>query len=661
MKIKILVMFFLFTIIGLSQVRDSIIYMPGEVVYKDTTINIPGEIIYQDTIVNVIVDSTLNICKNDTIRLVYIQLPPTIEYNYIYNQLPSTIEYNYIYNYIPSDTVCNPVIIDSNYIPPTLNYSVVLQSVINGNINPSAGTYTYNEGTSITLTAIPNTGYEFNYWVINGQIITINPLTKIIDSDLNISANFKLKPIVTGNSFYVWKNAPGNNSGTSWDNAWKSFSAINWNLIQPGDALYISGGTDSIIYSETLEPNLKGTANKWCLITNGSYSPNPTGHTGKVIIDGKNQTQTGILLRNGGNKKPSYVRIKDLTIKNVYRGVDANFDEAHDCIALDGLTILNNAERGIIFETLLSFNVDSIFIENCIILTDDMSNGESDGIFLKGTHHNFIDNNWIRVKNQDPVQHVDALQSYLCNGFVITNNILINDSVYSQEGGGIPIILGSQGSNPVIIYNNFVYMGGVWMPGANWGGTLMTRWYDESTKPPTWILNNTVISNGPRVRGVWLEYSNATNTVVINNIIAQYSTNTNGVLDNLDNSTGATLRVDSIRNNLYYQSWRNDVGFAGNFTGKGKTGTPSSWADFINNYGGTGINSDPKFVNKIGYISNQSLLNGQLQNNSPAINQAENIKWLLNKLDIIYKLNGRLKWENINGISRDIINNIGAY
>jgi hypothetical protein len=297
------------------------------------------------------------------------------------------------------------------------------------------------------------------------------------------------------------------------------------------------------------------------------------------------------------------------------------------------------------------------------MLSDDLSGAESDGMFLKGTSRNFIHNNWVRVRNQDPVQHVDALQSYLCDGFVITNNIFINDSVNSTEGGGIPIILGSQGNNPVIIYNNYCYMGGVWYSGGNWAGTLMTRWYDVTPMPPTWIMHNTVVSNGPRVRGVWLEYSTATNTRLINNLIAQYSTTTSGVLGTFDNSTGSNLRVDSIRNNLYYQSWGTDVGFAGNIVGSGgsPTGTPSGWTDFVNNYGGTGVKGNPLLVNNVGYEPNQSVLNWELQEGSPATNAGENAEWYINYLNSTYNLNGRLVWESANSVPRSSTPTIGAF
>jgi len=465
-------------------------------------------------------------------------------------------------------------------------------------------------------------------------------------------------------NWYVDKRVASSGNGQSWTTAWKNFSDINWISIKPGDRLFISGGTDSLVYSETLTPACSGTASNYVTILAGKYSPSPSGHSGRVIIDGGN-TRYGIAFFDQGGNKPSYVIVKGFETKGVEIGVYANFDNHHDCLVLDSLGLYGFRSGGVRFETGETGyqNADSLFIQNCSIVSPNYIDGESDGIQLKGVSHIFIDHNYIRIPNQQPTAHVDALQGYLCNGGIITNNVFINDSVYSPEGGGIPIIYGAEGTLPVIIYNNFLYMGGVWYAGGNWAGTLMTRWYDHNPMPPTWILNNTVVSNGPRVRGIWLEYSTPTTTTVINNIIAQYSTTTSGVLDNFDNSTGSNLRVDSIRNNLYYQSWRSDVGFAGTLVGHGgsPTGTPSGWTDFINNYKGTGVKGNPLLVRNIGYEPNQGTLNGELQSGSPAINQGEDIEWLLNYLNTTYGLNGRLQWKDINGNPRDNTPTIGAY
>ena len=414
---------------------------------------------------------------------------------------------------------------------------------------------------------------------------------KSIQQLIHLSVFFLFLSTTTfSTNYYVNKNASGQNNGTSWTNAWQSFSAINWSSIQPGDFIYISGGTTSTTYNESLEPACSGTASNYVTIIAGKYSPSPSGHSGRVIIDGNN-TRHGIAFYDKGGNKPSYLIVKGLETKDVEVGVYANFDNPHNCLVLDSLGLYGFRNGGVRFETGETGyqNADSLFIQNCTIISPDYIDGESDGIQLKGVSHIFIDRNYIRIPNQQPTAHVDALQGYLCNGGIITNNVFINDSVYSPEGGGIPIIYGAEGTLPVIMYNNFCYMGGVWYSGGNWAGTLMTRWYDHNPMPPTYIIHNTVVSNGPRVRGMWLEFAGASTTTIINNVIAQFITAGSGNLGTFDNSTGSTLRVDSIRNNLFYQSWGTDVGFAGNVTGNGHTGQPNGWTDWVNNYGGTGV------------------------------------------------------------------------
>ena len=54
---------------------------------------------------------------------------------------------------------------------------------------------------------------------------------------------------ISATDYYIDKDANGNNNGSSWNNAWESFSDIDWSQIQPGDVINISGGTTSKIYS----------------------------------------------------------------------------------------------------------------------------------------------------------------------------------------------------------------------------------------------------------------------------------------------------------------------------------------------------------------------------------------------------------------------------
>lgn len=442
-------------------------------------------------------------------------------------------------------------------------------------------------------------------------------------------------------NYYVDINADGKNNGTSWEDAWQSFADIKWNKIQPGNAIFISGGTDSLIYYEELSVGASGTVANPIIIIAGKYSPSPKGHSGRVIIDGGLTRSQSIYVQND-----NYVTITGFELRHATKGV--HVEDYASNIVLDSLYIYEYlGQAGIMLNAATEYTIDSVTIKNCRIISFDNYPGQTDGIYVQRAQRTVIYNNYVRIPNQDPVAHNDALQAHLANGFVIYNNVFINDSVYSQEGGGIPIILGSQGTNPVIIYNNFIYMGGIWWPSGNIGAALCTRWYDVSPMPPTWIIHNTIVVNGPRCRGVWQQYP----ATMINNIIAIFST-AEGMesLNVYDLPSAAT--VDSIRNNLFWSSWA-EPGFSGQFKSNGLEGSVSGWTDWEDIYGGKGVQGDPLFVKHIGYEPDQGALNGELQSRSPAINQGENVKALIESFG--------LPWTDIKGKPRGTTPDIGAY
>ncbi|HZW38235.1 MAG TPA: hypothetical protein VFF33_02955, partial [Ignavibacteriaceae bacterium] len=82
--------------------------------------------------------------------------------------------------------------------------------------------------------------------------------------------------------FFVDKNATGNGNGTSWTNAATSIAAINWSQLgsMPNDTIYISGGTDSIVYAKQII-NMKGSRNYEVTIAPSWES----GHNGDVIFE----------------------------------------------------------------------------------------------------------------------------------------------------------------------------------------------------------------------------------------------------------------------------------------------------------------------------------------------------------------------------------------
>ena len=479
---------------------------------------------------------------------------------------------------------------------------------------------------------------------IRGFLIShqINSLLFIVALFLSLSL-----PIYATN-WYVYKNASGSNNGTSWTNAWKSFSNINWSSIQPGDYIYISGGTDSLVYSGSLSPNKSGTKANRIRIWAGKYSPNPSGHSGRVIIEGGSYN---IHIQNA-----SYLWVKGLELRNANSHA-VNIEDNSTGIIIDSLNIYQfNAGGGDGYGIRLTALADSTVIQYCTIKDRIDGVGQSDVIQINYWNQyrptrTIIHDNFLHCRSQDPVAHNDVLQSVACDGFIIYNNILISDSVNSgTEGGGMPFILSSinwGGDNPVIIFNNFAYMGGLWYPNANYGNTFYTR-HDgpgNSGNQPSkvFVFNNAFISNGPRNSVFQQEYLAH---FVSNNIFASYcppgndpqgrswrNHSAHGWHSVFGGSTayGNHIRMDSARYNLV---WKEDSVQSGLFAGQfikpgGGTQSFSNWSQWVA-AGGTGLNRDPLFVSNFGHEPDQSLLRPDLKPNSPAIDAGEDLTYLYN-------------------------------
>ncbi|MEM8859146.1 MAG: hypothetical protein AAGD96_12540 [Chloroflexota bacterium] len=102
------------------------------------------------------------------------------------------------------------------------------------------------------------------------------PLTEEITSTLE-----SREPSV----FYVSRNGD-NSNGLSWSTAWRELNLINWDVIIPGDTIYIDGGPidGSMTYSTTLEPAVSGTEELPVTI----QLSNEVSHSGQAILFGGN-------------------------------------------------------------------------------------------------------------------------------------------------------------------------------------------------------------------------------------------------------------------------------------------------------------------------------------------------------------------------------------
>ena len=70
---------------------------------------------------------------------------------------------------------------------PTITYTLSISASDGGNVDPSSGTY--NENSSVVITATPSTGFEFTGWSGDASG-TDNPLTVSMNSNKTITANF---------------------------------------------------------------------------------------------------------------------------------------------------------------------------------------------------------------------------------------------------------------------------------------------------------------------------------------------------------------------------------------------------------------------------------------------------------------------------------------
>jgi hypothetical protein len=81
-------------------------------------------------------------------------------------------------------------LIDTNVDIGPSTYYLTITSAAEGTTNPLPGTYNYTGGSSHNVTAIPNSGYSFNYWLLDGIEKTENPITIVIDANHTLKAFF---------------------------------------------------------------------------------------------------------------------------------------------------------------------------------------------------------------------------------------------------------------------------------------------------------------------------------------------------------------------------------------------------------------------------------------------------------------------------------------
>jgi hypothetical protein len=106
------------------------------------------------------------------------------------NPLNVICGYGYTFVYQPVFAPSNVTVTPTTNNPPPANSSVAIVNVINGvggTTNPGPGTYTYENGKTISLQATADSGNSFAYWVVTGQ--DGHPVT-VTDNPTNIDCGY---------------------------------------------------------------------------------------------------------------------------------------------------------------------------------------------------------------------------------------------------------------------------------------------------------------------------------------------------------------------------------------------------------------------------------------------------------------------------------------
>lgn len=360
----------------------------------------------------------------------------------------------------------------------------------------------------------------------------------------------------TGSKAYYVSSAGNNTDGNSWATAWKGLAQINWSIIQPGDTIYISGGTASATYPGGIQISKSGTASGYITIDTGAHSPSPAGHNGTVIIEGG-----GYCIRGTG----SYLKIRNLLCQHA--------TSSGLRIEGTGSVLENNTIR----ET-YGQGIHVTYCTSCIVrgnrITTFPNDGPSesrpyqtDGIVAYDTTNTLIEGNWIKLTNQYEPAHIDGIQASTNLGktnknITIRYNYVENTKADTRNSQGIYL---TQMQGDVKIIANVVLL--------PIGGQAVASILPNNSPVSVYIIGNT-IKNG----GYWALHVEDDAPVIKNNIIWQTGGGDpyvkNGALIRLEGWLAGS-NPSNIDNNLLYAPYSSTSTYAFYFGSSGISW--SSW------------------------------------------------------------------------------------
>jgi hypothetical protein len=87
-----------------------------------------------------------------------------------------------------------------------ITYTLTITTTTGGTTSPYPGDHVYSSGTNVPVTAIPQEGYQFDHWELDGSDVgSANPYIVIMDTDHTLHAVFKESPPVGGHAVPIDK------------------------------------------------------------------------------------------------------------------------------------------------------------------------------------------------------------------------------------------------------------------------------------------------------------------------------------------------------------------------------------------------------------------------------------------------------------------------
>lgn len=175
----------------------------------------------------------------------------------------------------------NKALVANFKVVPASQFAVVLNSApaAGGTTN---GSGTYNAGTQVTVTALPNPGYTFVNWTDNGNAVSVSPAYHfVLAGNVKLIANFKIIP--ASQFAVILSSNPPDGGSTTGSGAYGAGSSVTVSATANAGYTFVNWTDNGVVastsasYTFTLAANRALVANFAKSIYTLSLSAKPTG------------------------------------------------------------------------------------------------------------------------------------------------------------------------------------------------------------------------------------------------------------------------------------------------------------------------------------------------------------------------------------------------